>query len=142
MQKVILSSSIPSGTEVCVGEEIVIQCTTIGTSILEWESDAYNIGPHTGNLAQVFYSVTEIGTVSYIGPGNISMQLLNSTQSDSDGIRLVSTLRLEASSAFPNPTLTCHHVAGNYSVNSSKSINFTVIGKNYCNDIIIIMIIL
>lgn len=120
MQQVILNSSVTNGSRICAGP-VWIKCTTIGSSIQAWSSNEY-IGSYPGVPSEIIYNVSTPGTVTNLRNG-ASLELLNSTQSDSEGIRLVSIFRLEASTTFPNPTVTC-------SLNTiNKSITFTIIGK-------------
>ena len=121
VQQVILDSSVTNGSRICAGQPVWIKCKTVGSSIQVWSSKEY-MGSNPGPLSEIIYNVNTSGTVSNLKNG-ASLELLNSTQSDSEGIRLVSIFRLEASTTFPNPTVTC-------SLNTiSKSITFTVIGK-------------
>ena len=103
MQQVILKSSVPNGSKICAGQPVWIKCTTVGPSIQAWSSNEY-IGSYPGAPSEIIYNVNTSGTVSNLRNG-ASLELLNSTQSDSEGIRLVSIFRLEASTTFPNPTV-------------------------------------
>lgn len=125
MQQVMLNSSIPNGSRVCSGQSIEIKCATTESSVQRWGSNNY-VGQTTGDLEEVIYN-DEIGKLIHTGNLNVSIELLNRTQSENEGIRLESILRMKASSLFPNITVLCYNGVRN----SSESMSFTVIGKNY-----------
>ena len=83
MQHVMLNSSIPNGSRVCSGQSIEIECATTG-AVQAWGSNNY-IGQTTGDLEE-FTGNDEIGTVIHTGNLNTSIELLNSTQSEIEGV--------------------------------------------------------
>ena len=116
----IQSPELYDGSLACPGDEIIFICETRGSSIIAWGSDEY-IGP--GGAQLQFAEVSSASDVRR-GIGN-TIATLTDNRIES-GVRvLTSTLRVIASSMYPNPSVTCIHIDDE----TSRTANFNVIGK-------------
>jgi hypothetical protein len=118
-QSVSLSIETPqlyNGRFACPDDEITFLCETKGSSTISWSSNEY-IGQ--GGAQLQFAAIEVINTKHRIGNTTATF----TDKRTEDGVQVLqSTLRVTATSMYPNPSVTCIH--GN---EGRRSANFSVI---------------
>ena len=109
-----------NGNLACSGDQITFECETRGSSIISWASDEY-IGQGDTLLQFSSADPAEMRRLDGIGD-TVAILTVNRIE---NGVQvLVSTLRVTATSMYPNPSVICIH-----GDESRSKANFSVIGK-------------
>ena len=125
MKLSIKTPTLYNGSFVCSGDKVTFVCETRGSSTIAWSSEEY-IG---SGGAQLQFSA--VGVPSLTNPmhgigDTIATFAANKLEG---GVRVLqSTLRVTATSMYPNPLVKCIH-----GDERSTIVNFSVIGKYTSN---------
>ena len=117
-----LIPSVPSGSQVFINQPITIQCTTMGSQLLAWQSVEY-IGPGQ-QLTFNLNSMPGDTRTSSVGAVVTFIRVANSN----NGVMLQSVLRISVISTFTNFTVTCRNV----DTGSEESVTYQTMSK-YCS---------
>lgn len=115
----IQSPALYNGNLACPGDEVIFVCQTMGSSVIAWTSEEY-IG--SGGTQIQFAAGVRSTNIQQIGT---TIATLTGDRMENGLQVLTSTLRVNVSSMYPNPSVTCHDVGNG----TSKTANFNVIGK-------------
>ena len=117
------SPTLYSGNLACSGDQITFVCETKGSSIIAWTSNEY-IGQ---GGAQLQFAAAEVPSLANTlhGTGDTVATFTDNRVENRVQV-LTSTLRVTASSVYPNPSVTCIHVDND----TRRTVSFSVIGKH------------
>ena len=120
-----MNSTLVGGASAYPQQEVVITCTTRGSSILEWLSDHY-IGADGEKLQLLSVNCLSTEVRSTIDPNTVAT-CLSVTEENGETV-IVSELRIITSAQFATSTVTC----ANNGLGSSNSTTIRVQGEMKC----------